>query len=57
MCYQAKVTSNNLNYQEKVSFVCPIIKNNLREYKNKTELSNEIWEINDSGNHAKVKWE
>ena len=30
---------------------------NLNEYKNETELSNEIWWIKNSGHHPKVKWE
>ena len=30
---------------------------NLNEYKNETELSNEIWRIKNSGHHPKVKWE
>ena len=28
---------------------------NLKEYKNETELSNEIWRIKNSGHHPKVK--
>ena len=27
------------------------------EYKNETELSNEIWRIKNLGHHPKVKWE
>ena len=27
------------------------------EYKNETELSNEIWRIKISGHHPKVRWE
>ena len=34
-----------------------ITKSHLNEYKNKTELSNEIWQIKNSGHHPKVKWE
>ena len=30
---------------------------NLNEYKNETELPNEIWKIKNTGHHAKVKWE
>ena len=29
--------------------------NDLNEYKNETELSNEIWRIKNSGHHSKVK--
>ena len=29
---------------------------NLHEYKNETELSNKIYQIKDSGHHAKVTW-
>ena len=54
--YKAKVTSNNGNYQEKVYFgSCESTFKkrfsnhkksfNLNEYKNETELSNEIWRI------------
>ena len=66
--YKAKVTSSNQNYQEKVYFgscVTTFKKRfsnhkkpfNLKEYKAEAELSNEIWRIKNSGNHAKVKWE
>ena len=66
--YKAKVTSSNQIYQEKVYFgSCETIfkkrfsnhKNsfNLKEYKNGTELSNEIWRIKNSGHHPTVKWE
>ena len=66
--YKAKVTSSNQNYQEKVYFgSCETTFKkrfsnhkksfNLKEYKNETELSNEIWRIKNSGHHPKVKWE
>ena len=66
--YKAKVTSNNENYQEKVYFgSCETTFEkrfsnhkksfNLNEYKNETELSNEIWRIKYAGHHPKVKWE
>ena len=66
--YKAKVTSSNQNYQEKVYFSsCETTFKkrfsnhkksfNLNEYKNETELSNEIWRIKNSGHHPKVKWE
>ena len=66
--YKAKVTSSNENYQEKVYFgSCETtfkkrISNhkksfNVNEYKNETELSNEIWRIRYSAHHPKVKWE
>ena len=66
--YKAKVTSSNQNYQEKVYFgSCETTFKkrfsnhkksfNLNEYKNETELSNEIWRIKHSGHHPKVKWE
>ena len=65
---KAKVTSSNQNYQEKVYFgSCETTFKkefsnhkksfNLNEYKNETELSNEIWRIKNSGHHPKVKWE
>ena len=68
MVYKAKVTSNNENYQEKVYFVScgTTFKKrfsnhkksfNLNEYKNETELSNEVWRIKNAGHHPKVKWE
>ena len=64
--YKAKVTSSNQNYQEKVYFgSCETTFKkrfsnhkksfNLKEYKNETELSNEIWRIKNSGHHPKVK--
>ena len=66
--YKAKITSSNQNYQEKVYFgSCETTFKkrfsnhkksfNLKEYKNETELSNEIWRIKNSGHHQKVKWE
>ena len=66
--YKAKVTSSNQNYQEKVYFgSCETTFKkrfsnhkksfNLKEYKNETELSNEIWRIKNPGHHPKVKWE
>ena len=66
--YKAKVTSNNGNYQEKAYFgSCETTFKkrfsnhkksfNLNEYKNETELSNEIWRIKNVGHHPKVKWE
>ena len=66
--YKAKVTSNSENYQEKVYFgSCETTFKkrfsnhkksfNLNEYKNETELSNEIWRIKNAGHHPKVKWE
>ena len=66
--YKAKVTSSNQNYQEKVYFdSCKTTFKkrfsnhkksfNLNEYKNETELSNEIWRIKNSCHHPKVKWE
>ena len=66
--YKAKVTSNNQNDQEKGYFgLCettfkkrfPNHKKsfNLKEYQNETELSNEIYQIKNSGHHPKVKWE
>ena len=68
MVYKAKVTSSNQNYQEKVYFgSCETTFKkrfsnhkksfNLKEDKNETELSNEIWQIKNSGHHPKVKWE
>ena len=65
---EAKVTSSNQNYQEKVYFgSCETTFKkrfsnhkksfNLNEYKNQKELSNEIWRIKNSGYHPKVKWE
>ena len=65
--YKAKVTSSNQNYQEKVYFgSCETTFKkrfsnhkksfNLKEYKNETELSNEIWWIKNSGHYPKVKW-
>ena len=64
--YKAKVTSSNQNYQEKVYFgSCETTFKkrfsnhkksfNLKEYKNETELSNEIWWIKNSGRHPKVR--
>ena len=66
--YKTKVTSSNQNYQEKVYFgSCETTFKkrfsnhkksfNLNEYKNETELSNEIWRIKISVHHPKVKWE
>ena len=66
--HKAKVTSSNQNYQEKVYFSsCETTFKkrflnhkqpfDLTEYKNETELSNEIWQIKNSGRHPKVKWE
>ena len=63
--YKLKVTSSNQNYQEKVYFgSCKTTFKkqfsnhkksfNLNEYKNETELSNEIWQIKNSGHHPKV---
>ena len=60
--YKAKVTSSNGSYQEKVYFSsCETTFKkrfsnhnksfNLNEYKNETELSNEIWRTKNSGNH------
>ena len=65
--YKTKVTSSNQNYQEKVYFgSCETTFKkrfsnhkksfNLNEYKNETELSNEIWRIKNSADHPKVKW-
>ena len=44
------MVSINLTSNHKKSF-------NLNEYKNKRELSSEIWRIKSSGHHPKVKWE
>ena len=66
--YKAKVRSSNQNYQEIVYFgSCETsIENrfsnhkksfNLKEYKNETVLSNEIWRIKKSCHHSRVKWE
>ena len=62
--YKAKVTSSNQNYQEKVYFgSCKATFSNLKksfnlnEYKNETELLNEIWAIKNLDHHPKVKWE
>ena len=63
--YKAKVTSSNGNYQEKIyfsSYETTFKKRfwnhkksfNLNEYKNETELSNEVWQIKDSGHQPKV---
>ena len=68
IAYKAKVTSSTRDYQEKVYFgSCETIFKkrlsnhkksfNLNEYKNETELSNEIWRLKDSGHDPKVKWE
>ena len=65
--YKAKGTSSNWNDQEKVYFgSCETTFKkrfsnhkksfNINEYKNDTELSNEIWRIKDSGHRPKVKW-
>ena len=62
--YKAKVTSNSENYQEKVYFgSCETTFKkrfsnhkksfNLNEYKNETELSNEIWRIKKCGSSPK----
>ena len=64
--YKAKITSSNQNYQEKVCFgSCETTFNkqfsnhkksfNLKQYKNETDLSNEIWRIKNSGHNPKVK--
>ena len=66
--HKAKVTSSNKNYQEKVNFRSSETtfekrfsdhkkSFNLNEYKNETELSNEIWRLKHSGHHPKVKWD
>ena len=66
--YKAKVTWISQNYQEKVYFgSCETTSKkrvsnhkksfNLNEYKNKTELSNEMWRIKNSCHYLKVKWE
>ena len=65
--YKVKVTSSNQNYQEKFYFgSCETTFKkqfsnhkksfNLKEYKNETELSNEIRQIKNSADHPKVKW-
>ena len=65
---ELKVTSNNQNYQEKLYFgTCEATFKkrfsshnksfNLHEYKNETELSNEILQIKNPGHDPKVKWE
>ena len=64
--YKAKVISSNQNNQEKVYFgLCETTFKrrfsnhkksfNLKEYQNETELSNEIYQIKNSGHHSKVK--
>ena len=66
--YKAKITSTNQNNQEKVYFgSCETTFKkrfsnhkksfNLKEYKNETEKSNEIWRIKNSVHHQKVEWE
>ena len=66
--YKAKVASRNQNYQEKLYFgSCETTFKkrfsnhkksfNLNEYKDQTELSNEIWQIKNSSHHPKVTWE
>ena len=66
--YKAKVTSSNQNFQENVYFgSCKTTFKkrfsnhkksfNLNEYKNETELSNEIWWMKNSGHNPKIKWE
>ena len=63
--HKAKVTSSNKNYQEKVNFGSSETtfekqfsdhkkSFNLNEYKNETELSNEIWRLKHSGHHQKL---